>query len=223
MKISAQTIGILKNFASINASLLVKAGKVLSTISPQKTILAKAAVAEEFPREFAIYDLGQFLGALSLVQDPEIEFEESHLTIKSGSGKHSIKYFYAKPELVVSPPAKEIPVPNSDIKFKLPWQNLSEIIKAASILQLPEIVVQSSGDGTLTRIGTVDTKNNTSNSLFLDTDHTSSVPFRIIFRAENLKLLQADYEVVLAQKGVGYFTTADVSYFIASESTSTYG
>ena len=92
MKLSDQTLTVLKNFAGINNSILVKQGTQLRTISVAKNILAEAAIDEDFPRDFAIYDLNQFLNGLSLHQDPEMDFkEETYLTIREG--KRRVKYF----------------------------------------------------------------------------------------------------------------------------------
>ena len=78
MKLSDKTLVILKNFAGINNSILVKRGDSLRTISLAKNILAEANIKEEFPRDFAIYDLNQFLNGLGLHQDPELDLEKIH-------------------------------------------------------------------------------------------------------------------------------------------------
>ena len=223
MKLSTQTVSVLKNFAGINASLLVKQGSTLSTISPRKTILAKAEIGEAFPRDFAIYDLGQFLGVLGLFQEPEIEFGNTSCTVSGGT--NSVTYHYADPSLITAPPAKEVPAPSGEklVSFGLSWQTISEVLKAASILQLPEIVIQSKGDGSKTRFGTIDTKNASSNSLFLDVDHVSDTAFSMIINVDNLKLLQCDYTISFAARQVVHFAgAANVAYFIASESASQY-
>ena len=111
MKLSDQTLTILKNFAGINNSILVKKGLQLRTISVAKNILAEARIEEEFPRDFAIYDLNQFLNGLGLHQDPELDFkEESYLDIREG--KRRVKYFFADPAVIISPPEKNIDLPS---------------------------------------------------------------------------------------------------------------
>ena len=113
MKLSDNTLTILKNFASINNSILVKEGNRLRTISVAKNILAEAEITEEFPRDFAVYDLNQFLNGLSLHQDPDLDFtEQSYLSIKEG--KRRVKYFYADPNVIISPPEKEIQLPSKE-------------------------------------------------------------------------------------------------------------
>ena len=69
MKLSEQTIEVLQNFSTINQSLLFKSGDVLRTVSPQKTVLAEVTVPDNFESEFGIYDLGQFLSAMTLIDD----------------------------------------------------------------------------------------------------------------------------------------------------------
>ena len=118
MNLCDNTLGILKNFAGINNSILVKQGNQLRTMSVAKNILAEAQIEEDFPREFAIYDLNQFLNGLSLHQDPELDFtENTYLNIREG--KRRVKYFYADPNVIVSPPEKEITLPTEDVCFQL--------------------------------------------------------------------------------------------------------
>ena len=114
MKLSDNALAILKNFAGINNSILVKEGNKLRTISVAKNILAEAEIKEEFPRDFAIYDLNQFLNGLSLHQDPDLDFrEDSYLSIKEG--KRRVKYFFADPNVIIAPPEKEIQLPSQDV------------------------------------------------------------------------------------------------------------
>ena len=81
MKLTSNTISILKNFSTINQNLMVKTGNTLSTMSAMKNIVAQAEVTETFPQEFAIYDLNEFLSALSLFEEPELNFRDQYVTI----------------------------------------------------------------------------------------------------------------------------------------------
>ena len=138
MKLSDNTLTVLKNFASINNSILVKKGTHLRTISVAKIILAEADIAEEFPRDVAVYDLNQFLNGMSLHQDPDLDFkEDSYLTIREGRRK--VKYFYADPAVIISPPDKEITLPTEDVHFQLESTSLEKLLKAAAIYQLPDL------------------------------------------------------------------------------------
>ena len=138
MKLSEKTLNILKNFSSINQSILVKQGNQLRTISVAKNILAEAEIKEEFPRDFAIYDLNQFLNGLSLHQDPEMDFSpDSYILIREG--KRRVKYFYADPNVIISPPEKEIQLPSQDICFELQQVTLEKLLKAAAVYQLPDL------------------------------------------------------------------------------------
>ena len=138
MKLSDQTLTILKNFAGINNSILVKKGLQLRTISVAKNILAEARIEEEFPRDFAIYDLNQFLNGLGLHQDPELDFtEESYLNIREG--KRRVKYFFADPAVIISPPEKKIDLPSEDVHFQLDSITLEKLLKASAVYQLPDL------------------------------------------------------------------------------------
>ena len=138
MKLSDNTLTILKNFAGINNSILVKGGTRLRTISVAKNILAEADITEEFPRDFAIYDLNQFLNGLSLHQDPDLDFQQdSYLSIKEG--KRRVKYFFADPNVIIAPPEKEINLPSKDVCFQLDSASLEKLVKAAQVYQLPDL------------------------------------------------------------------------------------
>ena len=138
MKLSDNALAILKNFAGINNSILVKEGNKLRTISVAKNILAEAEIKEEFPRDFAIYDLNQFLNGLSLHQDPDLDFQQdTYLSIKEG--KRRVKYFFADPNVIIAPPEKDITLPTQDVCFQMDSVTLEKLVKAAAVYQLPDL------------------------------------------------------------------------------------
>lgn len=215
MKLSESTITILKNFASINQSILVKEGSKLRTISVMKNILAEAEIKEEFAKDFAIYDLNQFLNGLGLHQDPDLDFEnDSHVIIREG--KRRVKYFFADPEVIVSPPEKEISLPSSDVCFQLEHSQLDKLIKAAAVYQLPDL--SAVGEAGVIRLVVRDKKNDTSNDFSVIVGETDEV-FSFNFKVENIKILPGSYEVVISRKLLSRFknTGFDVSYWIALE------
>ena len=179
MKLSDKTLTILKNFAGINNSILVKKGNELKTISVAKNILAEASIDEEFPKDFAIYDLNQFLNGLGLHQDPEMDFgQESYLTIREG--KRRVKYFYADPAVIVSPPDKEISLPTEDVCFQLDSIALEKLLKAAAVYQLPDLAAV--GEAGVVKLVVRDKKNDTSNEFAIvvgETDKDFSFNFKV--------------------------------------------
>lgn len=221
MKISDNTLVILKNFAGINQSILVKKGNKLRTISMAKNILAEVEITEEFPRDFAIYDLNQFLNGLSLHKDPDLDFaEESHITIREG--KRRVKYFYADPNVIVSPPEKEIKLPSKDVCFQLEVGSLDKLVKAAAVYQLPDISVI--GDAGVIRLVVRDKKNDTSNEYSIVVGETDK-QFTFNFKVENLsKIISGSYDVVLSSKLLSQFKSQKYSleYYIAMEPDSTF-
>lgn len=222
MKISSQTLSILKNFASINGNILVRAGSTLSTISPQKNILASAVVAENFPTQFAIYDLGQFLGAVSLFEDPDFNFTDKYVTISNGA--RSIRYWFAEPSMIIAAPDKKLSLPSEDVVFDASATSIQEVLKAASVLQAPEIAVVSDG-ATNTQLVATNVKNDTSNEYHVDVGQVNANKFRMVFKSENLKLINGDYKVSVSAKGMGRFHNekAGLEYFIATEASSKFG
>ena len=220
MKLSDQTLNILKNFAGINNSILVKQGTQLRTISVAKNILAEAAIDEDFPRDFAVYDLNQFLNGLSLHQDPDLDFSpDSYISIKEG--KRRVKYFYADPNVIVSPPEKEITLPSEDVHFQLDSSALEKLLKAAAVYQLPDL--SAVGEAGVVKLVVRDKKNDTSNEFAVVVGETDKV-FSFNFKVENIKIIPGAYDVVVSQKLLSKFTNTncDLKYYIALEPDSTF-
>ena len=221
MKLSDSTISLLKNFSTINQSILFKQGTRLRTISVMKNILAEATIAEEFPKDFGIYDLNQYLNGLALHNNPELNFEaDNYVVIKEGRSRS--KYFFADPSVIITPPDKSIDLPSEDVTFDLSTDQLDKLLKAASIYQLPDLAVI--GDSNGVRIVVRDKKNDTSNDFAITVGETSDI-FSFNFKVENIKILPGTYEVVVSQKLISRFTSKnrDLTYFIALEPDSTFG
>ena len=224
MKLSDKTLSLLKNFSTINQSILFKKGTKLRTISVMKNILAEATVSEELPKDFGIYDLGQFLNGLSLHNSPELDFQEdNYVVIKEGRSRS--KYFFADPQVIVTPPEKEMTLPSEDVSFELSTDQLDKLLKAASIYQLPDLAVVG-GNGVV-KIVVRDKKNDTSNDFAITVGETSNYfckNFSFNFKVENIKILPGNYEVVVSQKLLSRFKSKnqDLTYFIALEPDSTF-
>jgi hypothetical protein len=221
MKLSDNTLTILKNFAGINNSILVKEGNRLRTISVAKNILAEANINEEFPRDFAIYDLNQFLNGLSLHQDPDLDFkEESYLSIREG--KRRVKYFFADPNVIIAPPEKEINLPSQDVCFQLDSTSLEKLVKAAAVYQLPDL--SAVGEAGVIKLVVRDKKNDTSNEYAIVVGETDQ-EFTFNFKVENIKIIPGAYDVVVSSKLLSQFTNTryNLTYYIALEPDSTFG
>ena len=221
MKLSDNTLTILKNFAGINNSILVKQGTKLRTISVAKNILAEAEIKEDFPRDFAVYDLNQFLNGLSLHQDPDLDFTEtSYLSIREG--KRRVKYFYADPNVIISPPEKEITLPSEDVTFQLDTTSLEKLLKAAAVYQLPDF--SAIGEAGVIKLIVRDKKNDTSNEYAIVVGETDK-EFCFNFKVENIKIIPGAYDVVVSSKLLSQFTNTqfNLKYYIALEPDSTFG
>ena len=222
MKLTEKTLNLLKNFASINQSILFKKGSTLRTMSVMKNILAEADIGEEIPQDFAIYDLVQFLNGISLYGDPELDFQnESYLTIRDGKN-HRTKYFFADPSVVVAPPDKTLTLPTEDVSFVLDTNNLTQLLKAAAIYQLPDLAVV--GEAGAVKLVVRDKKNDTSNEFAVVVGETDK-EFSFNFKVENIKIIPGAYDVVVSSKLLSKFTNinCDLKYYIALEPDSTFG
>ena len=217
MKLSKDTVTLFKNFAAINSNLLLKAGNQLSTISAQKNVMSDVTVVENFP-DFGIYDLNEFLGAMSLFEDPDLDFSDKYVTISEGG--NSIKYFAADAS-VLTAPQKSITFPESDIDFTLTATMLAMILKTASVLRSADVAVI--GDGSSMSIQVGDKKNATGNAYtanFGTTDKT----FQVNLKVENLKMLLGDYQVSISSKKISRFAavSSDLVYYVAVEADSSF-
>ena len=220
MKLSDKTLSVLKNFSSINQSILFREGNKLRTISVMKNILAEATITEEFSKDFGIYDLNQFLNNLGLHQNPELDFaNDGYVVIREGRSRS--KYFFADPNVIITPPDKAINLPTEDVCFELSTQVLDKLLKAASVLQLPDI--SAVGEAGVVKLVVRDKKNDTSNAHEEVVGETNS-EFVFNFKVENIKILPGTYEVVISQKLLSRFTSKnhDLCYYIALEPDSTY-
>ena len=227
MKLSNETVTVLKNFSTINLNLVIKMGSEISTMSAMKNIVAKAKVKEDFPQEFAIYDLNEFLSCLSLFEQPNLDFKDDFVLITSDSSKgtRSLKYWYSDPS-VVTTPQKELNMPNAEVNFDLDSGVLSEVQKAAAVIGAPDLCLEGK-DGSSAQIKVTDKKNATANdfALSVDVDKTEeSVPYKFWFKVENLRLIPSTYRVQVSSKSISTFINEKlgVQYWIALEPESTY-
>ena len=221
MKLSEKTVNLLKNFAGINQSILFKKGNKLRTMSVMKNILAEAEVEEEFPKDFAIYDLVQFLNGVSLYTNPQIEFTtDSNLTIREGKDRKT-KYFFADPSVVVAPPEKSIALPTEDVCFSLDSDQLASLMKASAVYQLPDLCAV--GEAGVVKLVVRDKKNDTSNEYSINVGMTDA-EFSLNFKVENIKIIPGTYDVVISSKFISQFSNKnyDLNYWIALEPDSTY-
>ena len=215
MKLSDNTLTILKNFAGINNSIIVKSGNTLRTISVANNIYAEATISEEFPRDFAIYDLNEFLNGISLHKDPDLDFSEnSYLTIREG--KRRVKYFFADQNVIKSPPEKGIKIPSKDICFQLDSLTLEKLLKASSVYKLPDL--SAVGENGVIRLVVRDKKNDTSTECSFIVGETDE-EFTFNFKVENIKIISGAYDVVVSKQLISLFTNNNynLSYWIALE------
>ena len=217
MKVSDQTLEVLKNFSEINTNILVKPGSELSTISTMKNILAKATITESFDKQFAVYDLSELLGIVSAIEKPDVDISnEKFMTIGSTGSKSKAKYYYSD-ESVVTSPQKDVVMPDADVNFQLKDEILSKLLKMAAIMKLPDLsLVGKKGQDVILK---VHDKKNSANSYeeFVGTE--ASADFTFNFKIENLKIIPGDYDVAVSSKSISHFKNKvkPIEYWIALE------
>ena len=217
MKLSNETRDVLKNYSTINSNLLVNSGNQIATMSQMKNIVSKSTLPDTFETDFAIYDLNEFLAALSLFDDPELEFGDNSVQISQGG--QSLNYYYSDPT-VVTTPKSDIDMPEPDATFTFKQTVFNQILKASSVLGVPDMVLDVIDSGQM-NLRVSDRKNDTSNSFSVEVgDDLPGTPNqKFFFKVENLKLLSGDYEVKVSSKGISNFKniSKDIEYFIALE------
>lgn len=224
MELSENTLSVLKNFSSINQNILIRSGNTIKTISEARNVLATAEVTEEFPQDFGVYDLNEFIGVLGLVDTPNLQFEDEFVRISNSSGRSKVKYFFSSEETLTTP-QKDITMPDADVTFTLDNDTLNKLKRAASTLGHEEVSI--SGNNGVLSLSVVDSQNMTSNAFSIDVDGTypDGAVFNFIVSINNLKILPGDYEVQISSKLISQFSNKDTNlkYWIALEKSSTFG
>ena len=221
--LSNRTLDVLKNFSTINSNILVKPGNVINTISPIKNVMAEATIEEDFDTEFGIWDLSKFLGTVSLFNKPEYEFHEKYVKIREENNSTEVTYYYSEPRLLTTV-NKKINMPETVVSCTLTQSVFSDILRAASVLQVSDIAIRSNGQNI--EIVALDKSDSTTNNYSVNIgDNTTNADFNFNFKAENLKMLPGDYDINISDKVVSEFNRVndDLTYWVALESDSTYG
>ena len=224
MELSEDTLGVLKNFSTINQNIIIKEGNDIKTISEARNVVAQAIIEEKFSNEFGIYDLNEFINVLGLVDTPRLKFSEDYVTIGDSTGRTKVKYYFSSQDTLTSP-QKPVIMPDVEVKFVLTNDTLSKLKRAASTLGHTELSI-SNKNGTLC-LSVVDSQNTTSNTFSMDVDgkFEQDVPFNFVLNIPNLKIISGDYDVSISSKLISQFKHKEKSilYWIALEKTSTYG
>lgn len=225
MRLGEKTLNVLKNFATINSGIAFKAGNKISTVSPQKNILADADIDETIPRDFCIYDLSNFLSVISLFKDgAELEFDDKNILVAGMDGRSKIRYRYTDSSMVVGAPDKRPTLQEVDVSFVFTQDDFSWIMKTASVLGSPNIAVQS--DGNVVSLTTFDASNDSahSNDMVLESVDPAGKSYKLVFKTENMKMIPGDYTVDISAKGIAKFTglSNSLSYFVTLETSSQY-
>ena len=215
MKLSENTLSVLKNFASINSGVVLNNGKVQKTISPEKSILVEAILEDDIPSKFGIYDLNQFLGNVTTLRNPELTFTNEDVTLDDGD--LALTYHACSPNLIISPPEKELVLKTVDVTFSLPNATLQKLLKVATMNNLPNLTVVGK-DGEL-RLKIHERANDTSNHGSVKIGDYAGQDFTASFKTDNLKLLPNDYNVEIQKGAFAKFENAakTLKYFIALE------
>ena len=237
IQLSKKTIDLLRNFSTINKSILIQPGKFLQTMSVNKNIIAMGQIAENIPEQMAIYDLPLFLGALSLFKKPWLHFPDNKkVVVYDEETKGKTVFYYSDPEIIVRPPEFNPNLPQQELMFDLPQTDIQQLLQAAKVYGVEDLCIN--GYRQEYSICVRDKKNNTSNvfSLPLKKVVFDQTPreeggeqykvtperqeFCYCFKVENLKLLDATYHITLSQKNIANFTSlshSELDYFIALE------
>jgi len=215
MRLSKETLSILKNFASINSNILIKPGNKLITVSPNMNVYAEASIQEDFDTEVPIWDLNQFLGVISMFANPDLEFNEKYVDISNG--RSSVRYFYSNPSLLTVAP-KELKIPQEITSFDINENTLNEMLKAANILQVNNLRIVGKNGSLLVEID--DDSNDTSNSFSVILDENYSGPdYSGMIKVSEIKFLPGSYKVYLTKTIISKFVheSGNLMYVVSTK------
>lgn len=223
MIISKPSLAILKNFGTINSSMVFNQGKAQNVVSTTKTVMATVELEEEFPVKFGIFDMNQFLNVLGSFEDPELEFNDKF--VKITQGKQVMKYRYSEPSLITTLSEEAITKLNNHIKqdctFTLPKETLKKVQDIVSIIRAEYLLFEGNGDNIY--IKTFNPKDESDTAFSIENGETSN-KFKMIFKFEHLKVLPGDYTVIISRQKLLKFTHSqiDLNYIIPCEKDSTF-
>jgi len=225
MKLSEETLSTLKNFASINANIVMNPGNIVKTMSESKTIMGQATIPESIPNQFGIYDLNEFLGVVSMFDDPTFDFDPNMKFVKVSEGNRSVKYFFSDASILTTP-TKDITMPPCEVTFTLTATDMVDIRKASSALGVTDLVVRINPDEP-PKLVVTDTEDATSNTYEVDVPNCSAagVACNLVFNIGNFKFVNDDYDVCISSKLLSSFTAKNnnTQYWVALEKKSTFG
>lgn len=221
MQLTENTMNVLRNFSSINANFVARSGNNIKTMADSRSVVSSASLDQEFPKDFGIYDLNEFLSVLSLVDTPNLDFDEQFVTISDSSGRSKVKYFFSDPEILTSP-KNDVKMPEGEVSFLLDANTIAHVKRASAALGHTTLSVEP--DGASLKLSVFDENNATSNTY--DTIIAGTFPenanFKLIFNIAHLKLIAGDYNVSVSSKLVSRFdhTVDNIIYWIALEKSS---
>lgn len=209
-----ETLTVFKNFSSINKYIRINKGNVLTILNPSIPLFAMATVPDTFSKTFSLYDLNQWLSTLSLFDNPNIDYDDKMMTITSG--RMSAKYRYSSPETTADQPNTAPTLKDSTFEFTLKKEQLSEILKASSVLGLKELEFSIKGLRTFNS----DAKGNPLDNEYIteiedvtssDIENAKSVRIKV----EALKMLPLDYAVKITERAVVFTNEENEICYVA--------
>lgn len=217
MKLSDETLTVLKNFSSINPSVLLKKGKVQKTMAETGAIMAVAELEDDFPADFGVYDLNSFLANLQVMNNPDLKFGNQKVVLDDG--QHQLSYRECAASNIKAPPDKELVMKQIDAYFALGNESLQRQLKLAAINNLPFMKIGSKNGKLFIKI--YDKNNDLSNDLYTDLGQKNEKDFEIVMKTEYFKFLPDDYKIDIMVNGFAKFTSKahKLTYYIAIEAT----
>jgi len=217
--LSEKTLNVLKNFSTINSSIVFRKGSTVRTISNAENILAKYTGEELFPTDFAIYDLSQFLSGISLFNNPQLEFTSNDFVSIRG-GRTSAKYYFSDPEITLkSAPEKNVKFPGADLQFNLSDSDLIQLRKASAVYGLPDLTFQSEEGSEEIKLILRDKENDTSNTYEQSVSGCCTGSYSLDVKVENIRVMSGDYVVKVSKHLISEWTNQNVelTYYVALE------
>lgn len=215
MQFSEDTLTILRNFSTINKSLLLREGNTLRTLSPHKTMMATATISEDVPANAAIFDLNRFLATVGMFANPEVDFKEDHFVVRQKDSRSKVKYVYAAESLLQALPEKDIELPSVDVKTTLSAEMLKNIDTAGKILQLPDVAFKVRSK--ILSVSVENQKEKASDNFERELEEIDCEDMTVYMSHEDLRFIPNDYEVEISKAGIILFKSTTCSYWVTAK------
>ncbi|AHY25304.1 sliding clamp, DNA polymerase accessory protein [Serratia phage PS2] len=221
MKLSKETLAILKIFSGINSSIVLKPGSFIMTKTVNNVVFAEANIDDVIDEELAIYELSSFLNLVSLVgDDAELTLDGEDIVISAG--KTRVFYRAANASTIVTP-KNRLTMPVANVIFELSADQMQQILRTSRAQNGDVLSIASDDNKIVIRGFNRAIDKDCLRPLFsVETADWDGPDFDFRLNMANMHMKEADFKILISSKGAVKFESDKISYVVATEATSTH-